>query len=129
MQHRLVWVAAPVAALMFLTACGDDKGTSAPTTTTTAGSSPEDVIVSDAAVKSGWGELVALMTSASGDPSGVDEAKLDAIEAKWASFEGTVKKNEPDMYLAAEEALDSFNEAANNKDLSGMVTAVGKMSQ
>ena len=34
------------------------------------------------------------------------EAKVDAIEAEWATFEGTVRDTDPDIYLAIEDQLD-----------------------
>ena len=47
----------------------------------------------------------------------------------WQGFEGTVKQQDPESYLASEEALDSFLEAGETKDGAAMTTATAKMSE
>jgi hypothetical protein len=87
-----------------LAACGgSDGGTSTPTT-----ASPEDTIVPDAQVTSG---LADVRTIAQGLPAALaaDQAQarkdVDRMYTRWFSFEGTVRKNDQDLYLAMEDGL------------------------
>ena len=87
--------------------CGSDARSSATTAAASGGTSaPEDVKVAPAVVTAGLTKLPATIASAIaaiGTPDA--EAKLDAIEAEWASFEGTVRDTDPDIYLAIEDQL------------------------
>ena len=124
-----------VASLALATGCGDDDDSaeapaSAETTDAEAESAPGSYeVVSDAAVASGYGEMLAAMTQLSADPSSADEAALEGVHETWESFEGTVKQNDPDAYLASEEALDSFLEAGADQDAAAMAAATAKMSE
>ncbi len=124
-----------VASLALATGCGDDDDsaegtTSAETTDAEAESAPGSYeVVSDAAVASGYGEMLAAMTQLSADPSSADEAALEGVHETWESFEGTVKQNDSDAYLASEEALDSFLEAGADQDAAAMAAATTKMSE
>jgi hypothetical protein len=103
-----------VAAVMALGACGSDSGgagsasTSSSSAATTAASSaaPEDTIAPDAAVSAGLAKLKAVGAKVAAAPDG-DSAKAAAegLEPVWQPIEGTVKKNEPDLYIDVE---DSF---------------------
>jgi hypothetical protein len=86
-------------------------------------------VVSDAAVASGYANMLATMTQLSADPGSADEAALEGVHETWESFEGTVKQNDSDAYLASEEALDSFLEAGADKDAPAMAAATAKMSE
>jgi hypothetical protein len=86
-------------------------------------------VVSDAAVASGYGDMIAEMTQLSADPSTADEAALEGVHETWESFEGTVKQNDSDAYLASEEALDSFLDAGADQDAAAMAAATAKMSE
>jgi len=124
-----------VASLALATGCGDDDDSaeapaSAETTDAEADSAPGSYeVVSDAAVASGYGEMLAAMTQLSADPSSADEAALEGVHETWESFEGTVKQNDSDAYLASEEALDSFLEAGADQDAAAMAAATTKMSE
>ena len=124
-----------VASLALATGCGDDDDSaeataSAETTDAEAESVPGSYeVVSDAAVASGYGEMIATMTQLSADPSSADEAALEGVHETWESFEGTVKQNDSDAYLASEEALDSFLEAGADQDAAAMAAATTKMSE
>jgi len=117
-MRTLAWrllVAAVMAAMgLALGACGSDSGgsgsasTSSSSAATTAASSaaPEDTIAPDAAVSAGLAKLKAVGARVAAAPDG-DSAKAAAedLEPVWQPIEGTVKKNEPDLYLDVE---DSF---------------------
>jgi hypothetical protein len=124
-----------IASLALMSSCGDDDDSaeapaSAETTDAEAESAPGSYeVVSDAAVASGYGEMIATMTQLSADPSSADEAALEGVHATWESFEGTVKQNDSDAYLASEEALDSFLEAGADQDAAAMAAATSKMSE
>ena len=47
------------------------------------------------------------------------EAKVDAIEDEWASFEGTVRETDPDIYLAIEDQLDPVQDQIKAGDVAG----------
>ena len=126
-----------VASLALVTNCGDDddagEATAAATADATAGedeAAPGSYeVVSDAAVASGYGEMIATMTQLSTDPTSADEAALEGVHETWESFEGTVKQEDPDAYLASEEALDSFLEAGADQDAAAMAAATAKLSE
>ena len=97
-----------VVAFLGLASCGSD-GTSSATTAAASGGTvaPEDIKVDPAVVAAGLTKLPATIASAIaaiGTPDA--EAKVDAIEAEWATFEGTVRDTDPDIYLAIEDQLD-----------------------
>jgi hypothetical protein len=108
-------LAALVALGAGLAACGgDDGGSSSGSTaasggaaTTQAAASPEDTIAPDAAVGAGLVKLKAVAEKVAGAPDG-DEAKAAAegLEPVWQPIEGTVKKNEPDLYLDVEDSFE-----------------------
>ena len=116
-----------------LAACGsDDKKSEATTATTgatattatTATSSaaettvaPEDVLVDAATVKAGLTKLpttIATAIAAIGTPDA--KAKLDAIEAEWFSFEGTVRETDSVLYLAIEDQLTPLQRQIEDGD-------------
>ncbi|MEP7202938.1 MAG: hypothetical protein ABI894_10030 [Ilumatobacteraceae bacterium] len=96
-----------LASLVALSACGDDGGGSASSATAPHDSfTPEDIKVAPAVVTAGLTRLPATIASAIaaiGTPDA--EVKLDAIEQEWATFEGTVRETDPDIYLAIEDQL------------------------
>lgn len=102
-------------------ACGDDDDSTAATTAPAASGSttPEERQVSDAEVTAGLTALPPLVATAVA-AVGTDAAKtaMEPIEASWESYEGTVRTNEPDLYLTIEDnfanlqkALDEDNKA------------------
>jgi hypothetical protein len=91
-----------------LSGCSSDDKASA-TTVAAAGATvaPEDIKVDPAVVTAGLTKLpgtIASAIAAIGTPNA--EAKVDAIEEEWASFEGTVRDTDQDIYLAIEDQLD-----------------------
>lgn len=91
-----------------LISCGDDDKASsnnggAAATTAVA---PEEVLAPDAQVATGLESLktVAVAISKVPDPAASKTAS-EGLEPVWKPVEGTVKKNEPDMYATIEEDL------------------------
>jgi len=106
-RHLASIVLAGTLGLTGLAACGSDAKKSDSTTvaadTTIA---PEDVEVDPAVVTAGLTKLPATIASAIaaiGTPSAKE--KLDAIEAEWFSFEGTVRDTDTTLYLDIEDQL------------------------
>ncbi len=126
LRGRLASLAALVALSAGLAACGGDDNDSSTArgaatsgaTTTQEAASPEDTIAPDAQVGAG---LVALKgvaekvaDSADGDAS---KEAAEGLETVWRPIEGTVKKNEPDLYLDIEDSFErlSSGDVANAK--------------
>jgi hypothetical protein len=133
-RARVAIVLAALAAGAALSACGGgDDGTassdaaapsiatapagSVSTSTTTSGTtdeageeegSPESHIAPDAAVAAGLKRLKGVGATVATAGGGGDAR--DAVEKVWQPIEGTVKRNEPDLYLDVE---DSFELLAN----------------
>jgi exosome complex RNA-binding protein Csl4 len=91
-----------------LASCGDDDKSSSTAATAADGTAaPEDINVDPAVVTAGLTKMPATIASAIaaiGTPDA--QAKVDAIEEQWATFEGTVRDTDPDIYLAIEDQLD-----------------------
>ncbi|MEA2154533.1 MAG: hypothetical protein QOE11_673 [Solirubrobacteraceae bacterium] len=92
------------AASTSLIACGDSKDENGAAATTTA--APETVFAPDAKVAAGLKDLaqVAVAVSTQTDPT-ASKKTAEGLEGHWAPVEGTVKRNEPDMYATIEEDL------------------------
>ncbi|MEP7046485.1 MAG: hypothetical protein ABI949_07400 [Ilumatobacteraceae bacterium] len=98
-----------LASIIGLASCGSDDVTSS-TVAASAGADatvpPEDIRVDPAVVTAGLTKLpstIASAIAAIGTPgAGVKGA---AIEEEWATFEGTVRNTDQDIYLAIEDQL------------------------
>jgi hypothetical protein len=102
-------------------ACGDDndsdKGSSAAATATAA---PEDVLAPDAEVTTGLGDLVKVAaTVATKQDSDESKKAAEGLEPVWMKVEGTVKKNEPDLYATIEEDLSLLESGDSKKTAAG----------
>jgi hypothetical protein len=115
-----------LAATLF-TACGsDDDG--ADTGDSTESSEEGYEIVSDQAVSDGLEATTAAMTALAAAPeTATDEAVLEVFEG-WESYEGTIKQNEPESYLALEDAMGVFKKGAESGDAVGMQTGIADFS-
>jgi predicted component of type VI protein secretion system len=130
LRGRLALGALTVAASVALGACGGDgsdsaASSSAATQTTAA---PEDTIAPDAAVGAGLVRLkgVAAKAAAAADGEAAKQA-AEGLEPIWRPIEGTVKKNEPDLYLAVEDSfqrLESGDLVNAKKGAAALSTAV-----
>jgi hypothetical protein len=119
LRGRFALVAAMVALSTGLAACGsDDDGSSSGSSsaasssaaTTQAAASPEDTIAPDAAVGAGLVKLKAVAEKVA-DASDGDASKeaSEGLETVWRPIEGTVKKNEPDLYLDVEDSFERLS--------------------
>jgi hypothetical protein len=91
-----------------LAACGSSGGSSATTPSTT---SPEEKVVPAAQVTAGLADVRAIAT---GLPAGLASnpaqarTDVDRMYAKWFTFEGTVRKNDQNLYLTMEDGLSGM---------------------
>jgi hypothetical protein len=122
-RRRTVMACLAAGTLLFATACGSDDDDDESESTEEGYE-----IVSDAAVAQGWAQMLGRMAALSADPGTADEESLEEVHELWEGFEGTVKQNDPDAYLAAEEALDAFLEAGEDGDAAAMASATEKMT-
>ncbi len=127
-------VLSPIAVLavvgsVMLSACGSDDPSSStlvPGETTLA---PEDIKVDASVVTAGLTTMPATLASAIaaiGTPDA--EAKLDAIEEEWASFEGTVRDTDQDLYLAIEDQLTPLQRQIADGDTEAAAATSAKMA-
>jgi iron uptake system EfeUOB component EfeO/EfeM len=129
------WVSRGVAALTLvgvlgLSACGGDDDDSSATAAAGSDSvAPEDIKVEPAVVTAGLTKMpatIAAAIAAIGTPDA--EAKLDQIEAEWASFEGTVRDTDPTLYLAIEDELTPLQRQIADGDTEAATTTATTMS-
>ena len=118
-----------LASLSFVAACGSDDDSSSEPAEAAESEEGGHEVVPAAEVTSGWAEMLASMTALSADPASATDEALDEVHETWESFEGTVKQEDPDAYLAAEEALDSFLEAGKDGNAVAMAEATAKMTE
>ncbi len=114
-RWRTLLAALGVSAVL-LAACGSDSdgGGSSDAATTVA---PEDVVVPDAAVAAGLkASTVAAAALAARVGSGATDADADALYDAWYGYEGTIKKNDVEGYLALEDALAALKSAVKSGD-------------
>ena len=100
--------------------CGDDKQS----TSTVAVAATEEVhpIVEDATVTAGLAKTGEILTAAATTPE-TAEADWDTAHTTWETYEGTIKQNLPDSYLAMEDALAAFDTAAKVGDSAALTKA------
>ena len=92
-------------AAAILTGCGSSSGSDASTSSTT-GSSYK--VVPAAVVTTGLGEVRAIaqgLAAARAESETKGRAELDRMYTKWFTFEGTVRKNDKNLYLEMEDGL------------------------
>jgi len=103
-------------------ACGDDKESSE------AAEETGHAVVPDAVVTQGLAATQQLLADIeSGKITDKDKA-LDAVEVSWASYEGTIKQNEVEMYLAFEDALAAMQKAVKAGNKADITTAKTKFA-
>jgi iron uptake system EfeUOB component EfeO/EfeM len=116
-------------AVLGLAACSSDDDSSSSTAAASDTVAPEDVKVDASVVTAGLTKLPATIASAIaaiGTPEA--EAKLDAIEGEWASFEGTVRDTDPDIYLAIEDELDPVQDQIKDGDTAAATATAATLS-
>jgi hypothetical protein len=126
LRARFALVAAMVATSVALGACGGDESSSAGSSstavsdpaTTQEATGREDTIAPDAEVGAGLIKLKGVAEKVA-DAADADESKAasEGLETVWKPIEGTVKKNEPDLYLDVEDSFErlSSGDPANAK--------------
>ena len=124
MQKRSLKPAVTV--VMFVAALTSSVMTSS-SSPSTSGSTPATtaaphLVVADATVTAGLvatrNEMVTVANAGGGT-----QARANSLEQLWASYEGTIKKNEPPMYIALEDAVNVFRTALVNKDTAKMAAS------
>ncbi len=112
---RALALASVSAGLLVSGGCGgDDKKA------TSSDPAPESQIAPDTEVAVGLKALVGVATGISKIPNATASKKAsDGLEPVWMKVEGTVKKNEPDMYARIEEDLSLLESGDQGKTKSG----------
>lgn len=113
-----------------LASCGTDAARSAPAAASSTGTvAPEDINVDPAVVMTGLTKLPATIASAIAAIDTPDaEAKVAAIEQEWASFEGTVRDTDPDIYLAIEDQLHPVQDQIKAGDATKAIATAATLS-
>ena len=116
-ERRALRVGALLATAMLglvTAACGGDDADQ------TADTSPEDRIVSNAEVTEGLADVRAKAAEVVGklstDPEAAAETS-DAMFDSWFGFEGTVRKNDQDLYLQMEDGLTGIKAGVEDEDV------------
>ena len=110
-------LAAFAVSAILLAACGSDGGSGSASEQGTGTEAPEDVTVPDATVTAGLTTPSADMAAlAARVGSGATAADVDDLFEDWEQYEGTVKANDVDTYLALEDALAALKSAVKSGD-------------
>lgn len=116
-MRRVAPIVLLVTAALLISGCGSDAKSSS-SANTSQSPAPEQVTTDAATVATGLtrikGIAASLVTSIS------DSAKAKEIDGQiepiWQTVEGTVKKNDPDTYIALEDAYAVLEGAASDGD-------------
>jgi ABC-type glycerol-3-phosphate transport system substrate-binding protein len=101
--------------VVVLVACGSDGGSGSSAGTEAA--APEEVTVPDAVVTAGLNQSAADVTAlAARVGSGATTDEVDALFEDWEKYEGTVKVNDVETYLALEDAYAAMKSAIKSDD-------------
>jgi hypothetical protein len=115
--------------LVGLTSCSSDSKSSPTTAAANATVAPEDVKVAPAVVAAGLTKLPTTIATAVAAIGTADvNAKVTEIESEWASFEGTVRDTDQDIYLAIEDQLDPLQEQIRNGDTTTATATAAKLA-
>jgi hypothetical protein len=113
MRLRTAVVAASLASVVLLGAgCSSSSDDAKPTVTTKA---PEDVLVPNAQVTAGLGNLRSLVAQAKSEAaagSSTVQQSVDDSWSQWLKIEGRIKKNDTGAYLEFEDALSDMRVGA-----------------
>jgi hypothetical protein len=112
-RGRFALIAAMLVLSVALGACGGDDDSSGGTSsaaTTQAAASPEDTIAPDAQVGAGLVKLKGVAEKVADAPDGTESKEAaEGLEEVWEPIEGTVKKNEPDLYIEVEDSFERLS--------------------
>ena len=122
MQSKRAAALAMTALLLFggVACSGDDKDADATEET--------HAIVPDATVTQGLAATQQLLADIESGKVTDKTKSLDAVEAGWASYEGTIKQNEVALYLDFEDALAAFQKALKAGNSADITTAKTKFA-
>lgn len=96
-----------------------------------AAEAPEETgyaVVPDAVVTQGLAATQQLLADIESGKSTDKDKALDAVEASWASYEGTIRKNEVEIYLAFEDALAAMQKAVKDNNSADITAAKTKFA-
>ena len=112
-------VSALMVATMALGACGTDDGDAADSGPTTT--APEQKVSSDADVAAGLAKMRASLDEliAAGSDAAKAGAANDELEPVWKDIEGTIKTNEPDVYITIEDAMSELSAGVEGDEEKG----------
>jgi len=137
---RTLIVAGALTVPLGLASCGSDSSSSEPASSDSAESSePSESseeseayeIVPDSEVTAGLaalGEMGAAVAAATAAGKGSTD-DVDAMFEKWATFEGTIKQNEVELYLTMEDSLANLRSAAGDNDGAAATAAMAALSE
>jgi hypothetical protein len=112
-RGRFALAAAMLVLSVALGACGGDDGSAGGASgagATQAGASPEDTIAPDAEVGAGLVKLKGVAEKVADAPDGdASNEAAEGLEEVWEPIEGTVKKNEPDLYIEVEDSFERLS--------------------
>jgi hypothetical protein len=113
-RGRFALIAAMLVLSVALGACGGDDndsgGSSSSAATTQAAAGPEDTIAPDAEVGAGLVKLKGVAETVADAPDGSESKEAaEGLEEVWEPIEGTVKKNEPDLYIEVEDSFERLS--------------------
>ena len=113
---HLLALACTCGGLLVASGCGDDDETAS----SGAKEAPESRIAPDAEVSAGLKSMVGVAEGISRVPNEAASKKAsEGLEPVWMRVEGTVKKNEPDMYATIEEDLSLLESGEQSKTKTG----------
>jgi len=116
---RTVGVALVLTLAVGLAACSSDSSSGSEGASKVTTTAPEQGRTSPAKVAAGLGKInvtAAAITAAAAVDKDKAVSLADKIEPDWQPIEGTVKANDPDSYLAFEDAFAVIEKAAADGD-------------
>lgn len=115
-MRRALPVVLLVTAGLFLSACGSDNSKASDGSSQSP--APEQITTDATTVATGLGKIVVIAASLQAAISDATKAaQIDGqVEPIWSTVEGTVKANDPDTYIALEDAYAVLQDAAKNAD-------------
>jgi hypothetical protein len=123
MRGRTTIVAAIVAVSSGLVACGsnDKASTTSGGQASTGAAAPESRIAPDAVVTAGLKRLQGVAARVASAPGGsAAKVAVAGLEPIWMRIEGTVKRNEPNLYVDVEDSLALLSSGEAQKARSGL---------
>lgn len=118
LRYLLALGCASVVSVSLISCGNDDKAGSNAGAAAATTAAPEEVFAPDAQVAAGLESLKTVAVAISKVPDSAASKKLsEGLEPVWKPVEGSVKKNEPDIYATIEEDLSLLEsgEAAKTK--------------